>query len=264
MSKRSIAALAVVAAAVLAAAVTAIAASTAIPNLRPPLTLGLVISPQAMPKRDYVPATVHLHGKVVTSEGRHPSALRELVLDVDKDIRLDVKGYPICEAGGRGSRGPEEARRICRSSIVGTGSAHFEFAFPEVEPLTVSGPVTIFNGGVKVGETRLFVYTLVTVPVPQAIVTTVRVRKRGSGLHSVAQVPVIAGGSGSLIDFKLRLGKRFLYQGKERSVVTARCPDGRFEVSASKTVFKNEAGTPGVPSQTIAKGTLLVPCVPTG
>lgn len=264
MNKRSAAALAVIAAAILAGAATAIAASTTIPIFRPPFAFGVVISPKAMPKRDYVPATVHLYGKVETTEGTHPSALRELVLDVDKDVRLDVEGYPICGGGGRDSRNPGEAPRICRAAIVGTGSVHTEFAFPGLEPLTASSPVTIFNGGVKEGETRLLVHTFVTVPVPQAIVTTVRVRKRGSGLHSVAQVPVIAGGAGSLLDFKLELGRRFVHKGEERSVVTARCPDGRFEVSASKTLFRNEAGTPDIPSQAIAKGTVIVPCTPKG
>jgi hypothetical protein len=44
----------------------------------------------------------------------------------------------------------------------------------------------------------------------------------------------------------------------------ARCPDGVFKVSSPKTVFKNEAGTPGVASVTVLKGSLALPCTPKG
>ncbi|HEX5762218.1 MAG TPA: hypothetical protein VFY04_03745 [Solirubrobacterales bacterium] len=69
---------------------------------------------------------------------------------------------------------------------------------------------------------------------------------------------------GSLLDFKIRLGRRFPHDGEKRSLLTARCPDGRFEVSASKALLRNEANLPGVPAVTILKRKVLVPCKPAG
>jgi len=40
--------------------------------------------------------------------------------------------------------------------------------------------------------------------VPAAIVTQVTIQKRGTGIHAVARIPVIAGGSGSVLDFRFK------------------------------------------------------------
>jgi hypothetical protein len=142
--------------------------------------------------------------------------------------------------------------------------AHAEIAFPEQNPIKVASPITVFNGGEKGGKVTLLIHTFLTVPVPAAIVTTVTIQKKGSGLHSIAKVPVIAGGSGSALDFKFKLGRTYSYKGKKVGYLEARCPDGVFNVSTPKTVFKNEAHTPGVPAATILKGSLAIPCTPKG
>ncbi len=49
------------------------------------------------------------------------------------------------------------------------------------------------------------------------------------GLKSVASVPKIAGGSGSVTFFALKIDKKFTYKGKKVSVLTAKCPDGKLQ-----------------------------------
>ncbi|HEX2095910.1 MAG TPA: hypothetical protein VHF50_00900 [Solirubrobacterales bacterium] len=159
---------------------------------------------------------------------------------------------------------PKEARRICRSAVVGSGAARFEIAFPEQPPIVVRSPIVIFNAGTERGETRLLVHAVITVPVPTAVVTHVTITKKGGGINAVARVPVIASGSGSLLDFKIRLGRRYTYEDEKRSLLTARCPDGVFEVSASKALFRNEAAVPHTAAQTILKTRVLAPCTPKG
>lgn len=248
---------------VVTATATAFAATTSIPV--PPwnldFTIGGLFSPKAMPKRTFAPVAAGVVGAVATTDGTHPPALREMALDVDRDVRLDTTGIPVCRPPERRTRA---AVKACRSSIVGSGNAEIEFAFPEQKPLIVSPPVTIFNGGTREGETTLFVHTFVTIPLPAAVVATVKVRKLGGGLRSVTRIPPIGGGAGSLIDFKLRVGRNYTDEGRERSLLTARCPDGRFKVTSSKVVFRNEASIPGVAPTTILKGSVLVPCTPEG
>lgn len=242
---------------------TSSAATTSVPaplgNLD--FTLGLSLAPKTLPKRTFAPATANIVGEVATKDGTHPPALREIALDVDRDVKLDTEGIPICRPPERSTR---TAVKACRPSIVGAGNADIEFAFPEQKPLIVSPPVTIFNGGTEAGETTLFVHTFVTIPVPAAVVATVRVRRLAGGLRSVTKIPVIAGGAGSLIDFKLRLGSDYTDKDRRRSLLTARCPDGRFKVTSSKVVFRNEAGVPNVPPTTVLKGSVLIPCTPKG
>jgi hypothetical protein len=74
---------------------------------------------------------------------------------------------------------------------------------------------------------------------------------------------VVAGGSGSALDFKFKLGKTFTYKGKKVGYGEAKCPDGVFKAKVS-AVFKNEAHVAGVAASTVPKGSLAVPCTPKG
>jgi hypothetical protein len=241
--------------AVLAIGVAAIAsaASTTIRVGNLVLTFGGTISPSKLPKSNYAPITSNIFGVIKTSDGTHPSALRESVVDIT-NVKVDTKGIPVCKAGQLQARDTKAAKQVCGKATIGSGEAHAEIAFPEQKPIKVASPITVFNGGSSGGKTKMLIHTFITVPVPAAIVTDVTIKKKGSGINAVAKVPVIAGGSGSALDFKFKITKG----------VSAKCPDGKIKASTSKTLFKNEAGTPGVAAQTILKGGVLVPCKPKG
>ena len=128
-------------------------------------------------------------------------------------------------------------------------------------------PLIVFNGGTHGGKTTLLLHTFITVPAPTAIVTTVtltKVHKGRFGLHGVARVPVIVGGSGSALDFSFTVKRSYRFKGRKQSFLQARCPDGKFKVRTTKTLFKNEAHTPGVAPQTVLSGGLVTPCKPHG
>lgn len=250
--------LALVAAAIAGAASTRIRAGNLV------LTFGGATSPKKLPKRRYAPVKAIVFGKVATSDGTHPSALRETVVDIDKDVKLNVKGLPVCRPGQLEARNTAAAKRVCGKTTLGSGIAHAEIAFPEQAPIRVTSPITVFNGGGNARRSKLLIHTFLTVPVPAAIVTQVTIGRRGTGVHAIAKVPVIAGGSGSVLDFRFKLGRTYRFKGKRVSYAMARCPDGVFKARTTKTLFKNEAGVPGVAARTILKGGLAVPCTPKG
>ena len=75
---------------------------------------------------------------------------------------------------------------------------------------------------------------------------------------------MVAGGSGSVLDFNFKLGKTYTAtEGKKHGYSRARCPDGEFNVKAN-ALFKNEAQDPGVAATTSLKGPIAVPCTPKG
>jgi hypothetical protein len=78
------------------------------------------------------------------------------------------------------------------------------------------------------------------------------------------KLPAIAAGAGSLIDFKLSLGRTSTFKGKKAGLLEAKCPDGKFKVTTPRILFKNEAKIPNVPATTTLKGSLFVPCTPKG
>jgi hypothetical protein len=228
------------------------------------VTFGGSTSPKALPKTTYTPITGSLFGKIKTSDGTHPSAFREASFKVDKDVKINVKGYPVCKANQLEARDTTAAKKACGNTILGEGSASAEIAFPEQAPIKVPSPLLLFNGGEKGGKITLLIHTFITVPAPTAIVTTVTITRKGSGISGVAKIPVIAGGSGSALDFSFKFGKTYSYKGKKVGYFEAKCPDGVFKVSSPSVVFKNEAHTPGVGATTVLSGALAVPCTPKG
>lgn len=189
------------------------------------------ISPAKLPKDKQAPIGATLNASIATADGSPLPAAREVIIDVDKTIHVNAEGLPVCKAGQLEARDTRAARAICGRAIVGSGSGLVEIGFPEQRPIIVSSPLTIFNGGVKGGRTTLFIHAFITVPVPAAIVTPVEItpiHQGHYGIHTVSKIPVIAGGAGSVSEFKLQIKRKFTYRGKKKSLLTASCPTGHY------------------------------------
>lgn len=252
--------------AVLAVGVVAMAnaASTTIRAGNLVLRFGGNVIPKKLPKKRLAPIALRAFGKINTIDGTHPSAFRETIVDIDKNGRIDTRGFPVCRGGQLEARNTRAARRVCGRAIVGTGSANVEISFPEQRPIKVPSPLTIFNGGTRGGKTTMYIHAFITVPVPAAIVTTLtikNIRKGRFGYRVVAKVPVVAGGSGSAEDFSFTIQKRFArFKGRKHPYLSARCRDGKFVTKVRKSLFRNETNEPGVAAQTVLRGNLVVPC----
>lgn len=269
MRKRLITALAL--GALVAMVVGAAGASAARPNKKPVVivvdNLVLIanggVKPERLPRRRFAPISVFINGSIRTRDGSHPPALRRTVIDFDKNGIVLPRGLPTCTEGKLTARDTKTAERVCRGSIVGGGKTKVEVEFPESNPFTAEGPLLLFNGGQRGRTITLYIHGYVAVPAPTAIVTTVKLTRLGKGrlgMRSVASVPVIAGGSGSAIQFSLRVFKLFNFRGRKRSFVMARCPDGRFFARIQNAIFLDETGRSGGNKK--LSGTIVRPCIP--
>lgn len=221
------------------------------------LTVDGKFSPTKLPKSKLAPIQLDVSGKIETLDGTHPPALREFVVETDKNGTINAKGLPVCTAAKLNSRDTNAAIKACPKAIVGKGKTDVEIAFPEQAPIVAHSQLIAFNGGVKGGVTTIFVHAFLTVPVPAAVVTTVKVSKVHNGRYgtkSVATVPVIAGGSGSPINFSLHIGRNFTYKGKKQSYLLAKCPDGHL----------NAKGTGSFSDGTRLAGGVVLSCTPKG
>ncbi|HEX2393098.1 MAG TPA: hypothetical protein VHI77_09285 [Solirubrobacterales bacterium] len=196
------------------------------------LTFNGGFSPKALSKKTLTPIALSAEGKIKTVDGTHPPALKEFLLETDKNGAVNVKGYPTCKSGQLQAQDTAHAEKICKPAIIGTGTTNVEIEFPESKPIPVSSKLLVFNGGEKGGVTTFFIHAYITVPTPAAIVTTVKIKKIHHGrfgLLAVASVPKIAGGSGSVTSFGLKVDKKFTFKGKKVSVLSAKCPDGKLQ-----------------------------------
>lgn len=196
------------------------------------LTFNGGFTPKALSKTRPTPIALNVSGKIATLDGTHPPALREFFLQTDKNGAVHVKGYPTCKSGQLQSQDTSHAEAICRTAILGFGTTDVEIAFPEQKPIPVHSKLILFNGGEKGGVITFFIHAYITVPTPAAIVTTVKIKhihKGRFGTESIASVPKIAGGSGSVTAFSLTVNKKFTYKGRKVSVLTLKCPDGKIQ-----------------------------------
>lgn len=193
-------------------------------------------SPKALPKKSLAPITLTASGKIVTRDGGHPPALSEVIVETDRNGAVNVKGLPVCKAGKLQSRDTAAARKACPKAIIGSGHTTVEVQLPEQKPIAVDSGLTVFNGGSSGGKTTFYIHAFFTAPVSGAIVTTVKIKKIHNGrygLKSVATIPKIAGGSGSVKSFDLKIGKTYTYKGKKVSVLSAKCSDGKLQAHAT-------------------------------
>jgi hypothetical protein len=189
------------------------------------------ISPSKLPRNEQAPISAYVHGEIGTTDGSHPPAVKTVTVDFDKTIQVNAKGLPVCAAGRLESRPTAAVKKACPDSIVGSGEGEVEVAFPEQKPFTARGPIVLFNGGVHGRTTLLLIHTYVAVPVPTAVIVTVkltRINRGHYGIHAVAQIPSIAGGAGSATEFKITVNRKFTYRGKKESYLTASCPTGSY------------------------------------
>lgn len=221
------------------------------------ITVNGGFTPKKLSKTKLSPIKLNISGKVETISGGHPPALKEFVVETDKNGAINAKGLPTCSAAKLNSQDTKSAEKACPDAIVGEGKTDVEIEFAEQAPIIAKSKLVAFNGGVKGGVTTIYIHAFLTVPVPAAVVTTVKVSKIKNGRYgtkSVASIPVIAGGAGSPIFFELNVDRKFTYKGKKQSYLLAKCPDGHL----------NAKGTGVFSDGTRLAGGVVRSCTPKG
>jgi hypothetical protein len=189
------------------------------------------ISPTKLPRHRRVPVSAKINARYGTLDGSHPPATTSVVADIDRTILVNAKGLPVCRRNQLVARSTAVAEKACSDAIVGSGEGNVEVEFPEQKPFTATGPILLFNGGVHGGTTLLLVHAYVAVPAPTAVIVPVeltRINRGHYGMHVAANLPRIAGGFGSVTQFKIKIDRKFTYKGKEESYLSASCPTGHY------------------------------------
>jgi hypothetical protein len=201
-------------------------------------------SPRALSRTKPTPVSLNVSGKVRTFGGTHPPAAGKIAIEGDKNIAFTTEGYPVCKSSRRQVRDPEAVKKACGDAILGKGSMSLSIEFPEQAPILTKSPLLLFNGGEKNGVTTLYVHAYLTQPITTEIVIPVevhRVRNGRYGIRSVASIPMIAGGVGSVTGFSLLVNKKYSYRGKGVSVLTAKCTDGKLR-NTVEAIFADGSG----------------------
>jgi hypothetical protein len=199
--------------------------------------------PQTLPKRQFIPIDFHGRVDISSRSGGRPPRLEQALIDFDRDGRLSVAGLPTCAPETIAAASSEEARRICRGAIVGTGHIGTYVAFFDQPPVEARSPLTIFNGPRNAaGQPTAVLHTQIATPATQTYAISVPIEQRRGGYRYRVRidVPSIAGGFGAITHLDAEIGRRYRAGGEARSYVSARCSD---HVLQTHGRFTFEGGT---------------------
>jgi len=213
---------------VVAALGATVAGATAVVETRDVrIEVNASFEPRDLPAKSFAP--VQFSGSLNVSKpgGGQPPALDRVVLDFDRDGRLEVSGLPTCAPESIAQASVEEARRICKSAIVGTGRIEVLVALPSGNLVPTGSPLTLFNGPRAGGKPTVIVHARTTVPTTQTYAFTVPIEKRPGEFRyrATADIPPLAGGMGAITKISIKLSRQYTAGGKKRSYVSARCSD---------------------------------------
>lgn len=210
--------------------------------------------PSKLPRKSFAPIDLFGRADINLTTGAPPPALTEVVLEFDKDGRLNTKGLPKCSLTQIGEATTQQARSRCKDAIVGEGvvGAFVEKAGIRVE---VNEPATLFNGPRMNGDPTVLGHVHSDFPTPRTYAVTIPIEKR-SGAYAYRtrlDIPKIAEG-GVISHIDGRIGRRFIQGGKNRSYVSAKCSSGVLRVHGHFQFADEDA--------TIIDGVIEKPCYP--
>jgi hypothetical protein len=194
------------------------------------------LTPKALSKSKYTPVAFTAAGSVRTKDNSQAPPLKEVLLNAP-NTAVTTKGYPTCSSSDLQARDTAAVKKACPDSIIGTGTTKVSVKFPEQNAIPATSPLLVFNGGQSGNTTTLYIHAYLTQPITTAIVTTVKIKKSGSGIKTVTSIPKIANGAGSVTDFSLKIDKKFTYKGKKVSVLSAKCIGGKITAQVTAKFY---------------------------
>lgn len=233
-------------AALLIAALTAVAAQGA-PLEKESLRVRFeaTIAPHVLPRHRPAPVTLQLGGDISTTDGTRPPALSELSIDFNRAGRLSLVGLPACSASKLQQTTTEAALAACPGALVGHGSFGASLDFPGAPAIPARGKVLVFNARFG-GSPAMLLHLYGSSPVRAAFVLPFEISRPAHGKFGVSfstRIPPLASGLGYVNELNLQIGRRYGFDGRRRSVLSASCPlpDGftatTFELARAKFEF---------------------------
>jgi hypothetical protein len=182
------------------------------------------ISPLKLPRDHLAPISVHLIGGLRTIDGSTLPRVTRIELGLPRQGVLDTRGLATCSPRRVRSATTAGALAACGDALVGRGRLRAEVVLPDQAPLPIDTQLLAFNGKVD-GRPAVIVHAFGE-GVPVAIVIRFLVEHRASQLGTVlvARLPRALGPWPRLAQFDLTLSRRFEFQGKRHSYLSASCP----------------------------------------
>lgn len=182
------------------------------------------IDPKALPREQPAPITVSVLGTVRTLSGERPPALRKIKIELNKGGELNSHGLPVCRYSELVAASPAQARSVCGDALVGDGAYEAKTAFPEQATFPSLGRILAFNG-IYGGHEAILAHVFGADPLPITRIIVFHINRTPGTYGTVitGSLPVAVNRYGYAVGIALRLHRRYLYRGRQRSYLSAAC-----------------------------------------
>jgi hypothetical protein len=214
-------------------------------NLR--VSLSGAITPKALPRSGTAPVAVSLGGEISTTDGSKLPRLRVLRIEINRGGRLEDRGLATCPLVRILVASSDRARAACRQALVGSGNFEANIVLRGQAPYPTTGRLLIFNGR-KGGAPVLLGHIYSSRPFATSFVITFKITKRPHGRFGTvlsASLPEALGNWGYVTGIEIKLSRRYSYQGKQRSYLSAGCPAPKGFGGASFPLIRTSFGFAG-------------------
>lgn len=195
-------------------------------NLRVSVTGKL--SPKRLPRKGTAPISVSVGWDIATADGSPPPKLKTLGIEINRNGRFDYEGLPTCPIAKIQPATTQRALSNCKSALVGEGSFEANIALKgqEGESYPAKGRLLVFNGQDK-GKPVLLGQIYSGHPFATSFVIVFKVSTIAKGAYGTAltaTLPKTLRSWGDLTGIEMSLSRRYGYEGKRHSYISAGCP----------------------------------------
>lgn len=184
------------------------------------------ISPQKLPRKGDAPIAVDVGWQIATTDGTPPPKLKTLGIEINRAGRFDLKGLPTCPYAKIQPATTSRALTNCRSALVGRGNFSAQISLAGQESYVAAGQMLVFNG-LEGGKPVLFGQIYSAKPFANSFVIPFKLKQITGGRYGTsltATLPPSLRAWGSLTQIEMRLRRKFGYEGKQHSFISAGCP----------------------------------------
>jgi hypothetical protein len=217
--------------------------ASAAPNTQ---SITVKIKPAKLPKTTRAPISIAVNtfSTNPSNPQQIPFATKLALVDFDKNVKFQQKGYPTCDPSQFGSQSTtQDVKAACPDSIIGSGTATVIIkSGPGLPPVTVHGQT--IGANVKGNKLLLHTYTQQAggVPLVGSFIKSTGGSKYGQTLS--VPVPPLAGGQGVISQFALKADKiSYKNKGKKLAIISSNCKHKSMSFQARFTDDQGQTAT---------------------
>jgi hypothetical protein len=205
---------------------TGIASATLFAGANVRVSFQAWLTPTALPRSGAAPVTLHLRGRLRTTDGNQPPQLDRVTVELNRNGKLSTHGLPACPKRRILSTTTKQALRLCHGALVGHGRFTAHISIPTQPPFPAQGRVLAFSS-MRHGRRVMLAHIYGTTPVPTTRVLEMGASRAGGGTFGPrfsVPMPQVAEDWGYVTGFDLTLHRLYRYKGRVHSLISAACP----------------------------------------